>query len=47
MYEVTIEELKDDKWVPFETSVAQLDFQMIDPYHRIFLKHKGDGKVRQ
>lgn len=31
--------------MPFESKVAQLDFQMIDPYHRISLEHQGGGKV--
>jgi len=43
-YLVDIEEWDGKKWNPFNASDVQLEFVMLDPYVRTFLK-KADGKT--
>eukprot|EP01091_Cochliopodium_minus_P010828 TRINITY_DN295_c0_g1_i1.p1 TRINITY_DN295_c0_g1~~TRINITY_DN295_c0_g1_i1.p1 ORF type:complete len:449 (+),score=148.76 TRINITY_DN295_c0_g1_i1:32-1348(+) len=42
-YSVVIEELSNGKWVPFVSDEVELEFQMLDPYVRTYLKNDGKG----
>jgi len=41
---LSIKELKGDKWVPFVSDKVQLEFSMLDPYVRLFLKSDQSGR---
>jgi len=43
-YSVLIEEYDGHAWVPFQSKNVQLEFTMLDPYIRIFLKPDKSGK---
>lgn len=44
VYSITIEELINDKWQPFNANDVQLEFVRIDPFVRTTLKHIGGGR---
>jgi oligosaccharyltransferase complex subunit beta len=44
VYSVIIEEWTGNKWEPFVANDIQVDFIMLHPYVRTFLKHVGNGK---
>lgn len=44
VYSITIEELKEDKWQPFNGNDVQLEFVRIDPFVRTTLKPIAGGK---
>lgn len=46
MYEIEIEKLEKDKWVPFDATDIQLEFVRIDPFVRTALKRGADGVFR-
>ncbi|XP_005182834.1 dolichyl-diphosphooligosaccharide--protein glycosyltransferase 48 kDa subunit [Musca domestica] len=46
VYSITIEELVEDKWQPFNANDVQLEFVRIDPFVRTTLKHVGGGKYQ-
>ncbi|XP_059061752.1 dolichyl-diphosphooligosaccharide--protein glycosyltransferase 48 kDa subunit [Achroia grisella] len=43
VYRIEIEELRSDKWQPFQADDVQLEFVRIDPFVRTTLKNKGNG----
>jgi oligosaccharyltransferase complex subunit beta len=43
VYEVRIEELKDDKWGPFRADDVQMEATMLDPYLRVPFRHDNKG----
>lgn len=44
VYSITIEELVQDKWQPFNANDVQLEFVRIDPFVRTTLKHVSGGR---
>jgi len=42
-YSVLIEEYNGQAWVPFQSEIVQLEFSMLDPYVRTFLKPDKSG----
>jgi len=42
-YRVTIQEWKDNLWIPFKADDVQLEFVRLDPYIRTFLQHNNNG----
>lgn len=46
VYEIEIEKLEKDKWVPFDAQDIQLEFVRIDPFVRTTLKRDADGTFR-
>ena len=44
VYTITLEELKNGKWVPFTASDVQLEFFRLDPFVCTYLKKSADGK---
>lgn len=42
-YSIDIEEWNGSEWVPYAADDIQLEFVMLDPYYRIFLKHDNKG----
>jgi len=44
VYSVLIEEWDGSKWVPYNANDVQLEFIMLDPYVRTFLKSDNKGK---
>ena len=44
VYSITIEELVEDKWQPFNANDVQLEFVRIDPFVRTTLKHVSGGR---
>lgn len=45
-FEVDIEEKRPDStFVPFKADDIQLEFVRLDPYHRVYLKQKGNTAV--
>nr|CAG4647873.1 EOG090X05EE [Moina brachiata] len=46
VYEIEIEKLEKDKWVPFDAEDIQLEFVRIDPFVRTTLKRGTDGVFR-
>ncbi len=46
MYEIEIEKLSKDKWVPFDAKDIQLEFVRIDPFVRTVLQRGTDGVFR-
>lgn len=43
VYRIEIEELKKNKWQPFESNDVQLEFVRIDPFIRTTLQKKPNG----
>jgi oligosaccharyltransferase complex subunit beta len=43
VFSLVIEELTDEGWQPFKENDVQLEFRMLDPYLRQFVKHDGKG----
>lgn len=46
VYEIEIEKLEKDKWVPFDAKDIQLEFVRIDPFVRTVLTRGADGVFR-
>nr|CAG4647021.1 EOG090X05EE [Megafenestra aurita] len=46
VYEIEIEKLVGDKWVPFDAKDIQLEFVRIDPFVRTVLQRGADGVFR-
>lgn len=46
VYEIEIEKLSKDKWVPFDAKDIQLEFVRIDPFVRTVLQRGTDGVFR-
>lgn len=46
VYSITIEELIEDKWQPFNANDVQLEFVRIDPFVRTTLKHVSGGRYQ-
>ena len=44
VYTITLEELKNGKWVPFTPPDVQLEFFRLDPFVCTYLKKSADGK---
>jgi len=42
-YSIKIEELKDEKWIPYQADDVQLEFQMLDPHVRFILENDKSG----
>ena len=40
-FSIDIEELKEGKWVPFESDIVYMEFVMLDPKLRNYLKNQG------
>nr|CAG4646231.1 EOG090X05EE [Macrothrix elegans] len=46
VYEIEVQKLEGDKWVPFNANDIQLEFVRIDPFVRTVLKRGTDGIFR-
>jgi len=44
IYSVNIQEYDGQNWIPFQSENVQLEFTMLDPYVRIFLKPDQSGR---
>ena len=43
-YSIDLEERRNGEWVPFQSDQVYLEFVMLDPYIRRYLKHNGQGR---
>lgn len=44
VYSVNVEELSNEKWIPYEANDLQLEFVRIDPFVRMLMKPVGNGR---